>query len=75
MDKFFDFCKEHKWAVICGSLGLLFAILFMTIGFWRTLLVVILVGACFLLGYLLDKGGIDAVTEFFKKLFAKDKNA
>ncbi|MEG1755384.1 MAG: DUF2273 domain-containing protein [Clostridia bacterium] len=72
MQRFAEFYKEHKWAIILAVIGLLFAILFMTIGFWKTLLLIVLVGICFLVGYLMDKNGIDGVKAFFNKLFSKD---
>ena len=71
MDKFLDFCKEHRWTVLLVCIGLVFAILFMTIGFWRTLLLVLLVGAAFVIGMLLDRNGVDGVKAFFAKLFSK----
>lgn len=74
MEKFQEFCKTHKWTIICVGVGLIFGILFMTIGFWRTLLLIVLLSICFLIGYLLDKGGVLGVQRFFKKIFSKDNN-
>lgn len=75
MDKFKVFCSEHRWTVTLVAAGLVFAILFMTIGFWRTLLLVVLVGIAFLLGMLLDRNGTEGVRAFFSKLFSKgDQN-
>ncbi len=73
MDKFLAFCKEHKWTVILVAAGLLFAILFITIGFWKTLLLLVLVGIAFVIGTLLDRNGTDGVKAFFSSLFSKDK--
>ena len=76
MEKFTDFCKEHKWTVLLVCVGLLFAILFMTIGFWRTLLLVALVGVATFIGMLLDRNGVDGTKAFFSNLFSKgDKRA
>lgn len=72
MEKLTQFCKEHKWTVILVAIGLLFAILFLTIGFWRTLLLVVLVGIAFFLGMLLDRNGTEGVRKFFASLFSKD---
>lgn len=74
MEKFSAFCKEHKWAIILVVFGLLLSILLMTIGFWKTLLLFILVGICFIVGFLLDKDGPDGVKSFFGGLFGGKKN-
>ena len=74
MNKFSAFCKEHKWAIILVTVGLLFAILLMTIGFWKTLLLLAVVGVCFVIGYLLDKDGPDGVKSFFSNLFSGKKS-
>ena len=71
MDKLTQFCKEHKWTVILVACGLLAAILFITIGFWRTLLLVFLVGVAFIIGVLLDRNGTDGVKAFINNLFSK----
>lgn len=71
MDRFIKFCKENKWATVLGAVGLLVTILLFSIGFFRTLILVAVVGGCFYIGYLLDKGGVDAVKRFFKNLFSK----
>lgn len=74
MEKFSEFCKEHKWAIVLVAFGLLMAILLMTIGFWKTLLLFAVVGLCFVIGYLLDKDGPDGVKSFFGNLFKTKKN-
>jgi uncharacterized membrane protein len=48
-------------------------ILFFTIGFWRTLLLMLILAICFLIGYLLDQGGPEGFRDFFKKLFSRDR--
>ncbi len=69
---FWAFVKEHKFTAILLVIGFVLAILFFTIGFWRTLLLTLIFALCFFLGYLLDKGGLEGVKNFFKKLFTKD---
>ena len=73
MDKseFTEFLRRHKWTILCVGLGFMFVVLILTINFWRTLLLYTMTGLCFLLGYLLDKGGPAGVKEFFKKLLSK----
>lgn len=71
MNAFLEFVKNHKFTVLFVALGLVLAILFFTIGFWRTLLLLVIIGLCFLIGYLLDQGGPDGIKEFFNKLFSK----
>ena len=46
-------------------------ILFLCIGFWRTLLLAVLVALGVLVGTLLDKGGWAAVKDFFASIFQK----
>ena len=71
MNGFLEFVKNHKFTVLFVALGLVLTILFFTIGFWRTLLLLVILGLCFLIGYLLDQGGPDSIKEFFTKLFSK----
>ncbi len=71
MNAFLEFVKSHKFTVLLVLLGLLLSILFFTIGFWRTLLLLVILSICFLIGYLLDQGGPDGIKEFFQKLFSK----
>lgn len=69
---FWAFVKEHKFTAILLVIGFVLAILLFTIGFWRTILLALILALCFFLGYLLDKGGPEGVKDFFKKLFGKD---
>ncbi len=71
MNAFLEFVKTHKYTVLFVALGLVLAILFFTIGFWRTLLLLVILALCFLIGYLLDQGGPEGIKEFFTKLFSK----
>jgi len=71
MNAFLEFVKTHKFTVLFVALGLVLAILFFTIGFWRTLLLLVILALCFLIGYLLDQGGPEGIKEFFTKLFSK----
>lgn len=71
MNAFLEFVKSHKFTVLLVLLGLLLSILFFTIGFWRTMLLFIILGICFLIGYLLDQSGPEGIKEFFQKLFSK----
>lgn len=71
MNTLLEFVKNHKFTVLFVLIGLLLAILFFTIGFWRTILLLVILAVCFLLGYLLDQSGPDGIKEFFAKLFSK----
>ena len=71
MNTLLEFVKNHKFTVLFVLIGLLLAILFFTIGFWRTILLLVILAVCFLLGYLLDQSGPDGIKEFFSKLFGK----
>ena len=50
-----DLLRRYFFAVAGGVLGLLIAILFMTIGFWRTLLICILMGAGWVGGMIVSR--------------------
>lgn len=69
------FISQNKCKVFLTLLGLVAAILMLTIGFFRTLLIILLTGICFCYGYLIDKFGFaganKAIAEFFKKLFRR----
>jgi uncharacterized membrane protein len=71
MNAFLELVKSHKFTVLLVLLGLVLSILFFTIGFWRTILLFIILALCFLIGYLLDQGGPDGIKDFFNKLFSK----
>lgn len=64
------FFEKYKWRIIGVAFGLLIAILMFTIGFWRTLLLALIVGVCFYVGRILDSGSAEELKAFFKK---KDK--
>ena len=65
------FYGEHKWLSILAVAALVLGILFLCIGFWRTLLLAVLVALGVLLGTLLDRGGWPQVKAFFAALFQK----
>ena len=70
---FLDFILKHKFTVLLVLAGLILSILFFTIGFWRTMLLILILALCFVIGYVLDQSGPDGIREFFSKLFTKDK--
>lgn len=72
---FKEFIKEHLGRIIGTSTGLIVGVLFLTIGFWRTLLLAICVFAGYYLG-----GGKDnqiKIVKFFSRaynaIFARKK--
>ncbi len=69
---FMEFFRKYKWRVIGVALGVVFAALIFTIGFWRTLLLLVIVGIAFFIGTLLDEGGRERVGDFFRGLFHKN---
>ena len=71
MDKFKAFVKEHQWATIMVAVGIVLTILLLTIWFFRTLLLAVIVAACLFIGNKLDKNGADDVKESVEKLFKK----
>ena len=73
MDNFKEFCEQHKWTIVLVVVGLLLAVLLITIGFWKTLLLFVILFVCFVVGVLMDKNGPEGVKTFFQSLFSKDK--
>ena len=66
-----QFYGEHKWLTIMAVAALVLGILFLCIGFWRTLLLALLVALGVLIGTLMDRGGWAAVKDFFASIFQK----
>lgn len=54
--RFKAFIRQYFYTVLGALMGLLIAILFMTIGFWRSMLVLLLMGGFGYLGHWLDGG-------------------
>lgn len=61
---------KHGWKIILGGIGLLMVVLFLAIGFWKTLLAFALIGAGVAVGTIWDRR-VPFVT-FFKKWFGSD---
>ena len=61
--------RAHLYALVGGALGLIVAVLFLTLGFWRTVLIVVLVALGAGIGALADRGLRlwDVVALFFPK--------
>lgn len=61
--------RAHLYALVGGALGLIVAVLFLTLGFWRTVLIVVLVALGAEIGALADRGRRlwDVVARFFPK--------
>lgn len=68
-----EFCQNHKWAIVLSVIAVVTVLLIYLIGWW-TLLAALFVAIAIFFGRLLDKGGTDAVRDFFNRLF-KGKNA
>ena len=71
---FMEFVKAHKFTILLVLFGLILTILFFTIGFWRTILLILILALCLFAGILLDKGGAEGFRDFFRKLFSRDKS-
>lgn len=63
--------KQYKWRVIGVAAGIVLAFLLFTIGFWRTLLLVVLVALCYIIGRHLDNGGKEELDKAIGRLFSK----
>lgn len=53
-----DLYHQYKLPIIFGALGLILAILFVSIGFFKTLLIVLLTGLGTALGYYFEQTGM-----------------
>ena len=62
--------RAHLYALVGGALGLIVAVLFLTLGFWRTVLIVVLVALGAGIGALADRGRRlwDVVARFFPNI-------
>ncbi|MBR0157108.1 MAG: DUF2273 domain-containing protein [Clostridia bacterium] len=70
------FFARNKCKVFITLIGLAAAVLMLSIGFFRTLLILLLTGVCFFYGSLIDKHGFkDAnklIADFFRSLFHRN---
>lgn len=69
-----SFCKEHKYAILYGFLGLIAALLMLIIGFFKTLLIYAMLSIGVLLGYSIDKVGAKSTWSLVKRIFTDIKN-
>lgn len=53
-----EFVSQYKLPLIFGGLGLILAILFVSIGFFKTLLIILLTALGAFLGHYLEKNGV-----------------
>ena len=73
MKDFLAQCKPFRGRIFGGAVGLAVAVLWMLIGFWRTLLLVLLVAIGCLAGlYADDKEKCLALVSWVKALFERD---
>ncbi len=63
-----EFFQNHKWAVMLSILALIIVLLIYLIGWW-TLLAAVFVAIAIFFGRLIDRGGLEAVKDFFRSLF------
>jgi uncharacterized membrane protein len=63
-----EFIQEHKWAVILSILALIIVLMIYLIGWW-TLLVAVFVAVAIFFGRMIDRGGLEAVKDFFRSIF------
>jgi uncharacterized membrane protein len=70
---FMEFWLKYKWRILSVLFAIVLAAFLFTIGFWKTLLLFVLVGIAFFIGSLLDEGGRARVSEFFRSIFKSNK--
>lgn len=67
---FKEFLNKNRWAILLTVGVIVTVLLFWLFGWWM-LLIIPLIALAIFFGHLMDKGGKDAVKEFFSKLFSK----
>ncbi len=60
-----DFLQTYKWPIIGALLGFILALLFVSIGFFKTLLLLVLTALGLLVGFYVKQTGI--LDRYFKK--------
>ena len=50
-----DWLREYKWRILFVLAMLVVGVLFLTIGFWKTILLIVLCGIGLLIGFAKDK--------------------
>lgn len=71
MNSFEEFFLKYKWRIIAVLAGVLLTVLLLTIGFWRTLLLIAIVAVCYFIGTLLDHGGKESIKGIITTLLKK----
>ena len=71
MNEIRAFVKQNRWTVCCTAAGVLCAVLLLTIGFWRTLLLCLLAGGGFSVGRELDKRGPGRLQALARRVYDK----
>ncbi|MBM7581292.1 putative membrane protein [Caldicoprobacter guelmensis] len=64
------FFKSNKGKIIGVAVGLLFGVLVLVVGFWRSLFLAICIGIGYLIGSVYDGGS--KLRMFLKKMFSND---
>lgn len=70
-DDIIRFCKANRYAVVYGALGFISAILMLIIGFFSTLLILLLTALGITVGYLIDKVGAKGTWELVRRIIGK----
>ncbi len=65
------FIERYKWRILAVAIGILLTVLLLTLGFWRTLLLLVIVAVCYFIGMLLDNGGKESIKGIIQTIFKK----
>lgn len=55
MEQLKDFLTKHKWAILLTIIGVLYVLLCLELGFWKTILLTIVAAFCCYIGISIDK--------------------
>ncbi len=71
LDDIIKYIRKHSRQFAYGLVGLVCAILMLTIGFFPTLLIILFVAGGVLLAWAVDKVGFRGIIEIIKRLFGR----
>ncbi len=68
LEFFFELWQYYKWRMIGVFIALVVGIMFLTLGFFKTIFLLLLIGIGYILGQKMDDK--EDIVEFIKKIFS-----
>ena len=63
MDQIKEFLVKHKWAIILTIVGILYVLLCIELGFWRTVVLTVIPAVCCFMGASIHKNKKDGLDD------------